>query len=142
MKLFFQYRCRACGEVFVNKAQHINFIFPELNQHLGLAIGSHKHADKSVGIADLIGFVPEQKELPIIQVGMDGRCLCSCADKCVLGRVGSQERCTSADLERAGYHVTLKPQPEKVIDKPLVNSTACDDQWSDEDVAKGRFGLG
>lgn len=35
---------------------------------------------------------------PII-IGPDGRCTCSCGDKCPLGRRGMELRCTEGELE-------------------------------------------
>ncbi len=40
----------------------------------------------------------------VVRIGSDGRCMCSCGNKCALGRVGSMERCTKQELKEAGIH--------------------------------------
>lgn len=42
-----------------------------------------------------------EKEFNTITIGSDGRCQCSCAHKCPLGKSGSMIRCTKEELE--GY---------------------------------------
>lgn len=43
----------------------------------------------------------KSKEKPI-KIAKDGRCTCSCADPCPLGKVGSMTRCTVEELQQAG----------------------------------------
>lgn len=38
-----------------------------------------------------------------VEIGDDGRCKCSAADPCPLGRTGSEIRCSAEELERAGF---------------------------------------
>lgn len=40
-----------------------------------------------------------------VKIMLDGRCGCSCADTCPLGRCGSLERCTEAELVAAGITI-------------------------------------
>jgi hypothetical protein len=47
-----------------------------------------------------------------IQLGPDGRCLCSCADPCPLNKCGSELRCTEYELQEAGIEVI--PYKKKV----------------------------
>jgi hypothetical protein len=37
-----------------------------------------------------------------VEIAYDGRCMCSCADPCALGRGGMEERCTEEELKAAG----------------------------------------
>ena len=47
-------------------------------------------------------FVRLKKPVPVY---LDGRCGCSCADPCPLGKRGVQERCTQKELKAAGVAV-------------------------------------
>jgi hypothetical protein len=38
----------------------------------------------------------------IVMLARDGTCLCNCGDECPLGKVGSQARCTEAELLEHG----------------------------------------
>jgi len=40
-----------------------------------------------------------------VKIGEDGRCTCSCGDKCPLGKTGSELRCTEEELKAAGVSV-------------------------------------
>lgn len=40
-----------------------------------------------------------------VQIGKDGRCQCSCADECPLGRRGMGYRCTEEELKSAGIQI-------------------------------------
>jgi hypothetical protein len=53
----------------------------------------------------------ESREERTIQIGVDGRCICSQANCCPLGRTGMAFRCTASELMAAGYEVELKPSP-------------------------------
>jgi hypothetical protein len=44
----------------------------------------------------------EQKTKEMILIASDGRCKCTCADHCPLGKVGTTLRCTKDELEKAG----------------------------------------
>ncbi len=44
----------------------------------------------------------EAQKTKNIVIGEDGRCQCSCADVCPLGRAGSMMRCTETELRSAG----------------------------------------
>lgn len=41
--------------------------------------------------------------MSIILIGVDGKCFCDCAMKCVKGRGGSQCRCSKEEIEEMGY---------------------------------------
>ncbi len=49
-----------------------------------------------------------QPRLPV-EIGADGRCMCSCADPCALHRSGMEYRCTREELIAAGIPVTGEP---------------------------------
>lgn len=42
-----------------------------------------------------------------IKMASDGRCACSCADECPLGRTGATLRCTREELDRAGVSMEM-----------------------------------
>ena len=37
----------------------------------------------------------------VVRIGADNRCLCTCADRCPLGRSGSMDRCRLDELDAA-----------------------------------------
>jgi hypothetical protein len=42
--------------------------------------------------------------MSIILVDTEGLCFCNCACKCILGKCGSEGRCTKEQIEKLGYH--------------------------------------
>ena len=42
-----------------------------------------------------------------IVITKENMCTCSCVDKCILGRIGSQARCTKKELEDIGYKTRI-----------------------------------
>jgi len=62
----------------------------------------------------------------VVVIGEDGRCMCSCADPCPLGRVGSSYRCTKGELEAAGVETVQappKPAPKPWLWNPKVKGS-------------------
>src|SRR5580658_200212 len=49
------------------------------------------------------GLIPDPKAIPI---GPDHLCICSCADKCPLGKTGSGSHCTEYELVVNGFTIT------------------------------------
>jgi len=38
----------------------------------------------------------------VVRIGSDGRCMCTCADKCAIEKRGMMTRCTKQELKEAG----------------------------------------
>jgi hypothetical protein len=61
-------------------------------------------ATSKVRTGTTIGFKTSaaKNQKPAVEIGRDGRCKCTCASVCPLGKVGMSYRCTKGDLEAAG----------------------------------------
>lgn len=57
----------------------------------------------------------------VVIIGSDGRCTCSCADPCPLGKAGMQYRCTKEELEARGVKTLLEGEKPCVEDTWLWN---------------------
>lgn len=62
---------------------------------------------------------------PTVEVDADGRCCCA-DDKCVRGRRGSQPRCTTYELLRAGCMVVYRREIHGDIQSTATESEAAE----------------
>ena len=59
-----------------------------------------------------------------VELGSDGKCKCSVASPCQLGKTGSEPRCTKAELEGRGIPTFQKPQGQP-MEKPDIIRCDC-----------------
>ena len=57
--------------------------------------------------------VSEEKQMVIPEIGKDGKCKCSCATPCPLGKRGTTYRCTKEELDEAGVSYTVEKEAEE-----------------------------
>jgi hypothetical protein len=57
----------------------------------------------------------------VVIIGDDGRCMCSCADPCPLGKAGMQYRCTKEELEARGVKTVMEEKKPRVEDTWIWN---------------------
>ncbi len=50
----------------------------------------------------------------LAELGTDGRCVCSCIDRCPIERHGSEDRCTKAELEEAQRAEATPAEPSTI----------------------------
>ena len=70
-----------------------------------------------------IGWKKKPIEKPV-EIASDGKCKCSVASKCPLGKTGSEPRCTKAELEGRGIPTFQKPQGQP-MEKPDIIRCDC-----------------
>jgi hypothetical protein len=58
-----------------------------------------------------------------IEIGIDGRCICSCSNKCPLGRTGISERCTVYELFKANIKIKKSKRLQIEPDIPRYKPT-------------------
>lgn len=60
-----------------------------------------------------------------VEIGQDGRCLCTCATVCPLGRAGMELRCTEADLRSKGILVTKATERPTALTRERITEYLC-----------------